>query len=411
MITIFSPAKVNLGLKIIGKYDDGFHKIRSLLYFTDIGDYLTLSCNKYSPDSSTTSTASTTSVASRGNRINRGNNDPEKNNNHNYHHNYEEFTLKITGEFAKNLQNEGITASIRGLCQNYKENFIYYAYVDFKDYLLKNHRNIQPNTLQNIGANIHIELVKNLPLASGLGGGSSNYIASLQILMQYFDVKIPLPDLHQMAKKRGSDIPSFLYGKPLLAYNKGDDVRPVPSFNRKLPIIIINPKIQLPTAEIYKKFTADNPNKQGSETDRVSRRVVDIVADDKLNDKAYGRADGSNHHKNIGSQYSKYSKDMFSSFAKFKASLRFLQNDLQKPAQASCPAISQILTAFNAPDSSSGNAKDYGDYGGDILFAGLSGSGASCFAIYETEEVAKSKAMELQRKLPNYWLKRGNIFV
>jgi 4-diphosphocytidyl-2-C-methyl-D-erythritol kinase len=101
---------------------------------------------------------------------------------------------------------------------------------------------------------VAITIEKNIPVAAGLGGGSSNAAAVLNGLNRYFDTPFSKNQLHRMAAGMGADVPFFLYGKPALATGVGDRLSAYPLL-KQLPVIIINPNFSVSTAEIYKSFS------------------------------------------------------------------------------------------------------------------------------------------------------------
>lgn len=105
-----------------------------------------------------------------------------------------------------------------------------------------------------IKAGVTITIEKNIPVAAGLGGGSSNAAAVLNGLNRYFDNFFSHDQLHRIATGIGADVPFFLYGKPALATGIGDRLTVYPLL-KQLPVIIINPNFSVSTAEIYKSFS------------------------------------------------------------------------------------------------------------------------------------------------------------
>lgn len=105
-----------------------------------------------------------------------------------------------------------------------------------------------------IRAGVDITIEKNIPVAGGLGGGSSNAAAILKALNRRFQEIVPQAHLHRMAAGLGADVPFFLYEKPALATGIGDILAPYPLLPQ-LPVIIINPGFPVPTAEIYKSYS------------------------------------------------------------------------------------------------------------------------------------------------------------
>ncbi|MCD6320293.1 MAG: 4-(cytidine 5'-diphospho)-2-C-methyl-D-erythritol kinase [Candidatus Desulfofervidaceae bacterium] len=97
-----------------------------------------------------------------------------------------------------------------------------------------------------------IHLVKRIPIAAGLGGGSSNAASTLLGLNTLLKHPFSLDDLLKMAVLLGSDVPFFLLKKPAVAKGKGEIVSPL-SFSLPFWYIIISPPIHISTAGVYKQ--------------------------------------------------------------------------------------------------------------------------------------------------------------
>lgn len=92
-----------------------------------------------------------------------------------------------------------------------------------------------------------IRLVKNLPPASGIGGGSSDAAACLSGLASEGG------DLSDIALKLGADLPMCLAAEPLLAAGIGEKLRLLPDFPA-LPLVLVNPGVEVPTVEIFRRL-------------------------------------------------------------------------------------------------------------------------------------------------------------
>lgn len=86
--------------------------------------------------------------------------------------------------------------------------------------------------------NIHLE--KRIPVAAGLGGGSSDAAAVLRLLNSHYN-KLSFQELAKYAVKLGADVPFFLSPVPAVAYGIGDELVPIPDKICKLPMVLINP--------------------------------------------------------------------------------------------------------------------------------------------------------------------------
>lgn len=76
-------------------------------------------------------------------------------------------------------------------------------------------------------AGVRIHLQKNLPLAAGIGAGSSNAAFTLRGLNELFDTRLNADEMHEMAACLGSDVPFFLQDDPVLASGRGEIVKPL----------------------------------------------------------------------------------------------------------------------------------------------------------------------------------------
>src|SRR5882757_1881854 len=85
-------------------------------------------------------------------------------------------------------------------------------------------------TAAKISDGVRIHLQKNLPLAGGIGGGSSNAAVTLTALNELFGSLLTLEKLHELAAMLGSDIPFFLYNQPALATGRGEKVKLLDNF-------------------------------------------------------------------------------------------------------------------------------------------------------------------------------------
>jgi 4-diphosphocytidyl-2-C-methyl-D-erythritol kinase len=95
-----------------------------------------------------------------------------------------------------------------------------------------------------------IVLNKNIPVAAGLGGGSSDGAAVLLALNEMYSNPLSEPELHKLALKLGADVPFFLKGVPSLATGVGELLEPILNWPESW-YVIITPPIQVSTAWVY----------------------------------------------------------------------------------------------------------------------------------------------------------------
>jgi len=100
-------------------------------------------------------------------------------------------------------------------------------------------------------------LDKKIPVARGLGGGSSDAAAALIGMLRLTKAKVPLPRLMEIAAGLGADVPFFLFGGRALAVNRGDEIYPLPNAPRRT-ILVVSPRdIGVSTKEAYQWVSAE----------------------------------------------------------------------------------------------------------------------------------------------------------
>lgn len=102
-----------------------------------------------------------------------------------------------------------------------------------------------------IAKGISIKLVKNIPVAAGLGGGSSDAAATLLALNEIWSKPLSLSDLHALAIRLGADVPFFLYPRPSLAMGIGEILEPVERWP-KFWYVLVSPPLQVATSWVYR---------------------------------------------------------------------------------------------------------------------------------------------------------------
>jgi 4-diphosphocytidyl-2-C-methyl-D-erythritol kinase len=147
--------------------------------------------------------------------------------------------LADTLTFKQHGQGIKITCDHPGVPQN-SDNLVYKA-----AQLLKAETKVEQG--------VHIHIKKRIPVAAGMGGGSSDAATALRGLVKFWGIKTR-PDLIKIAKQLGSDVPFFLQGGCVLAVGRGEKLKTWPAFPR-LPLVVVNPGISVATAVVYKKFS------------------------------------------------------------------------------------------------------------------------------------------------------------
>ncbi|MFH1349469.1 MAG: 4-(cytidine 5'-diphospho)-2-C-methyl-D-erythritol kinase [Pseudomonadota bacterium] len=100
---------------------------------------------------------------------------------------------------------------------------------------------------------ISINLLKKIPVAAGLGGGSSDAAAVLLSLNEMWPNPLGFSDLHSMAVRLGADVPFFLHCRPSLARGIGEILEPLEGWPR-FWYVIVSPQIQVPTSWVYQNI-------------------------------------------------------------------------------------------------------------------------------------------------------------
>jgi len=192
-----------------------------------------------------------------------------------------------------------------------------------------------------------VTLDKHLPVASGIGGGSSDAAACLHALATLWDV--PLPDRNRIAQL-GADLPVCLAARAARMSGAGEALTPV-----NLPplyLVLVNPGLVLSTGQVF---------------DALSAKVNQPMPAD-LPDWANAPE-----------------------LARWLAAQR---NDLEMPARTLAPAIGVVLNRIAATP--------------DCLLARMSGSGATCFGLYDNRATADFAARAIADRHPDWWVRAAS---
>ena len=200
---------------------------------------------------------------------------------------------------------------------------------------------------RKMGADIH--LIKDTPISAGLGGGSSNAAVTLKLLSKLWNV--PLPPINELVLL-GADIPVCMDWRLQRMQGIGEKNSFVVSPDY-LWIVLLNNGDRVPTSTVF----------QGLAQNEFSG----LVNVPRLNEK------------NI--------------LIKFLKSTR---NDLEKSAIKNYPAINDLINSLNLTSG--------------CLVARMSGSGSTCFGLYEKKHEAEKAKKHLFNKFPNAWIKVAKIF-
>ena len=191
-----------------------------------------------------------------------------------------------------------------------------------------------------------IRLTKTLPVAAGIGGGSADAAAMARLVRAHF-----LPDVGEAAIARlvgtlGADVAACVASATCLGVGTGAQLSPVPELALGgTPVLLVNPRAPVATGPVFAAW------------DGTDRGPLFTGAD-------------------------------------LRAQLFAARNDLQRPAIAQCPAIADILTELG---------------GLGPWLARMSGSGATCFALFDAPAERDAAATELAVRHPGWWQMAGAL--
>lgn len=157
------------------------------------------------------------------------------------------FSIMVPVELFDNLEiRRSDTGQIRLSTKGFDvpddpENLVYKATKSF----------YEKTRIENKG--IDIELEKNIPVAAGLGGGSSDAASILMALNELHEYPLNEPDLHDLAVKLGADVPFFLNAVPSIATGIGEKLEIIPNWP-ELWYLIVTPDIEISTAWVYRNY-------------------------------------------------------------------------------------------------------------------------------------------------------------
>jgi len=282
-LTAFAAAKVNLYLHVVGRREDGYHLLDSLIAFADIGDRLTAE-----PGAT--------------------------------------LSLEISGPEAADLAAAG------------DANLVLRAARLLSDY-----------TGTTRGAALHLQ--KNLPIAAGIGGGSSDAAAALRALAALWRVPVGEEAMYRLGAKLGADLAACLYGGAAWVGGVGERIEPAAGLPQA-GILLANPRRELPTAAVF----AARKGPFG-EVGRFAPMPGDALG--------------------------------------LARALMWHRNDLTDAAIGLVPEIGAVLPRLARLPGA--------------LLARMSGSGATCFALFADRAAAEEARAALAAAEPRWWCAAGGL--
>lgn len=185
-----------------------------------------------------------------------------------------------------------------------------------------------------------LTLDKRLPVASGIGGGSADAAAALRLLAGLWSIEPFDARLGDIARSLGADVPACLASIPMRGEGRGERLTPVSSGRLAgMPLLLVNPGVAVPTGPVFKAWDGKDRGSLGE--------------GDPLTIAKAGR------------------------------------NDLETPACALVPVIATVIDSLRACPG--------------VLLARMSGSGATCFALFENESDRSLAAESIRRRTPDWW--------
>jgi 4-diphosphocytidyl-2-C-methyl-D-erythritol kinase len=201
-------------------------------------------------------------------------------------------------------------------------------------------------------------LDKVLPVAAGIGGGSADAAAALRLLAQANGLALDDPRLIEAAKLIGADVPVCLASRACVMTGVGETLLPLSL--PKLPCVMVNPRVPVATKDVFQAL--------GLRHGELLVGATDVMRAQAWPEKG-------------------------SSVEDWVEALSSGSNDLEAPATRIQPVIGEVLAALSATNGA--------------WLARMSGSGATCFAIYENTAEAQRAAQKIQGDHPGWWVHAG----
>jgi 4-diphosphocytidyl-2-C-methyl-D-erythritol kinase len=206
---------------------------------------------------------------------------------------------------------------------------------------------------------LSMKLEKHLPMASGIGGGSADAAAtyrgllSLRAALEGRDApRDPTPQDARDLLSIGADVPMCVVSDPARVQGIGEQISPIADLH-PYPIVLVNPRLQVSTPAVFSNLAV----KHNPGLDPLPETFED--------------------------------RDAALSW------LRAQRNDLQRPAIDDCPVIAEVLNAL--------------EQSGTCSLARMSGSGATCFGLFERMHTANTAADAIRAAYPEWWVQVGRL--
>jgi 4-diphosphocytidyl-2-C-methyl-D-erythritol kinase len=201
-------------------------------------------------------------------------------------------------------------------------------------------------------------LDKVLPVAAGIGGGSADAAAALRLLARTNSLAIDDSRLIEVAQLTGADVPVCLASRACVMTGVGETLLPLTL--PKMPCVLVNPRIPVATKDVFRALGLRNGE-------------LLVGASDVMRAAAWPEAGAS--------------------VEDWVEMLAASSNDLEAPATRIQPVIGEVISALSATNGA--------------WLARMSGSGATCFAIFENTADAGRAAQKIQLDHPAWWVHAG----
>ena len=277
-------AKINLALHVTGRRADGYHLLDSLVVFADIGDRLELA--------GVTGTNETN-----------------------------ETSLEISGPFGGALK------------------------VDDDNLVLRAHQALSA-ALPNLLPATSFKLTKNLPVSSGIGGGSADAAAALNGLVELWQLDIEPHTLSEIALLLGADVPVCLGSTTCRLRGVGEQLTAIENFPA-VDCLLVNPGVGVSTPAVFNQMALPIDQQAFSELPELpASGWIDWVASTR--------------------------------------------NDLQSPAISLAPEIAHVIAVL--------------EHSPGCNLARMSGSGATCFGLFDGRQETSRAAQQIAKTHPDWWV-------
>ena len=204
-------------------------------------------------------------------------------------------------------------------------------------------------------------LEKVLPVAAGIGGGSADAAAALRLLAQLNGLAFDDPRIIEVAQLTGADVPVCVASRACVMTGVGENLQPLNL--PKMPSVMVNPCVPVATKDVFRAL--------GLRNGQLLVGATDVL----LQDRSWPEPDAS--------------------VAEWIEAFVEVGNDLEAPALRIQPVIDEVLSALR-------DAKG-------AKLARMSGSGATCFAIFADDADARAAAEKIRRDHPVWWVHAGTL--